>query len=54
MKDRLNELSPALRQELMRIYATKDRRKAKLSININNPLAHSVATIHSCVGRGLS
>jgi hypothetical protein len=46
-KDQLDELSPALCQELMRIYATKDRKKAKVSTKINNLLAHSVAAIHT-------
>jgi len=52
-KDQLDELSPALRQELMRIYA-KDRKKAKVSTKINNLLAHSVATIHTWAGQDLS
>ena len=49
-KEWLDELSAALRHELMRIYATKDRKKAKVFTKINN----SVATIHAWAGWGLS
>jgi hypothetical protein len=46
-KDQLDELSPALRQDLMRIYATEDRKKVKVSTKMNNLLAYSVTTIHT-------
>jgi hypothetical protein len=49
-KDRLDEMSPALHYELMRIYATKDRKKAKVFTNINNSLAHPVVTIYAWAG----
>jgi hypothetical protein len=48
-KDRLDEMSLALHHKLMRIYATKDRKKAKVFTKINS-LAHPVATIHAWAG----